>query len=351
MNAAMTTKEVIAVQYLRGIAAMLVVVDHLASSDPNGAFLPVWGQFGVAIFFVISGFIMWHTTVAADISVMEFWRRRIIRIVPLYWICLCCLVTVALLTPQALRSTVITPENTIKSFLFIPQFHAVQKYLIAPILIPGWSLNYEMFFYLLFGLSLLLRPPLHRVIALTVLLLALVVLGLMTQPTGAVMSTYTNYRLLSFSGGIILGILYSRGWLSDTTSGLVFISLGFLLKFLPDSSSLAALDTFIGVSPMLIVAGALALESAARQAPNSMFHTIGNASYSIYLSHLFFLRIAELGWQRLLPFNTSEFLELVFVVVAFTFAIVGGISVYHFVERPILSLFRRRRPSMLRRAI
>src|SRR5258708_14745058 len=128
-----STGEIIGIQYLRGVAAVLVVLHHLYFGDTQ------LGPFGVKIFFVISGFVMWHTTVAANISTMVFWRRRIVRIVPLYWIALSILLAVALSASQYLKSTAITPENFRKSFRFIPQFHAVQK-IIAPILIPGWSL-------------------------------------------------------------------------------------------------------------------------------------------------------------------------------------------------------------------
>src|SRR6202047_3242175 len=98
-DAGLTTKELIGVQYLRGIAVILVVLHHLYFNNTQ------LGPFGVKIFFVISGFVMWHTTIGADISVMSFWRRRLIRIVPLYWIFLSILVAVVLSAPQYLKST------------------------------------------------------------------------------------------------------------------------------------------------------------------------------------------------------------------------------------------------------
>src|SRR6185295_16016614 len=141
-DARLMTKEVIAVQYLRGIAAAIVVLHHLFSTKGlEYLFLPSLGGFGVDIFFIISGFIMWHTTAESDISALEFWRRRIVRVVPLYWFFLSVMVIAALLAPRVFNSTVITPENVVKSYLFIPHYHVVQNNLIAPILIPGWSLN------------------------------------------------------------------------------------------------------------------------------------------------------------------------------------------------------------------
>src|ERR1700730_7383601 len=136
------SRELIAIQYLRGAAAVIVVVHHLLSTPGiEYLLLPNLGRFGVKIFFAISGFIMWHATATANISPTEFWRRRIIRVVPLYWIFLTLLMVGVFLFPTRFHTMVITPENTIKSFLFIPHYHVVQANLIAPILIPGWSLN------------------------------------------------------------------------------------------------------------------------------------------------------------------------------------------------------------------
>jgi exopolysaccharide production protein ExoZ len=95
---------------------------------------------------------------------MMFLRRRPVRIVPLYRLFLSLLVAVGLsASSQYMKTTELTLETVARSFLFVPHFHAVQK-LIAPILIPGWSLNYEMFFYFIFGLALLIKSDARRAI-------------------------------------------------------------------------------------------------------------------------------------------------------------------------------------------
>jgi exopolysaccharide production protein ExoZ len=338
-------KEVIVIQYLRGIAAIMVVLHHLSTStEREYPLIPRWGEFGVTIFFVISGFIMWHTTAASDISVIEFWRRRIIRIVPLYWIVLCALVVVALYAPQILHSTLITPENTIKSFFFIPHFHMVQKDVIAPILIPGWSLNYEMFFYCIFGLSMWAKAPVTRLVLLGVSLVALVTLGVILSPGGAIAATYTNPRLLTFLGGVLLATLYRSDRFGSVPLGLVLLIAGLTLIVLPASNYVHAVGNFMGLSPMFVVAAALTFEASARRTPNVVFEAIGNASYSIYLSHLFFLRIAELAWRHVAPPGASLLFDAMYAIVAFILALVGGIAVYYAVERPLLILSRKRFP-------
>jgi exopolysaccharide production protein ExoZ len=342
-------KELIGIQYLRGVAVALVVIHHLYTSEIKSLFIPQLGGFGVEIFFVISGFIMWHTTAETNISVASFWRHRIVRIVPLYWIFLSIIVIAALLAPESFRSTIITPENTLKSFLFIPHFHVVQK-IIAPILIPGWSLDYEMYFYFLFGVTLLVPSRPLRAGLIGVLLVGLVAFGLVVQPEGAVAVVYTNPNLLKFLSGVILAILYRSDRLRGTLLGLMLLLIGICVHSISVPEDYRLFEGLVGISPTIIVAGALALEPALRRSPSVLLHTIGNASYSIYLSHLFFVRLLELGWRHFLLFGSSEVLDVTYVAFAFAFAMIGGIIVYYGIERPMLSLLQRRRAPMSAKA-
>src|SRR5258706_3803227 len=276
-DAGSTTKELIGVQYLRGIAAMMVVLHHLYFDNTQ------LGPFGVKIFFVISGFVMWHTTAAADIATIVLWRRRIVRIVPLYWIFLSILVAIVLSAPQYLKSTVITPETVVKSFLFIPHYNASQKF-IAPILIPGWSLNYEMFFYFIFGIALLVKSHALRATMIGVLLWSLVLLGLLLNPEDAATATYTNPDVLLFFDGIILAMIYRTYNIDSVICGLILICAGVLSGSILVSGDLGVFEDFIGLSPALIVAGTLALEPSLRRAPAPVLPTLGNATALICLS-------------------------------------------------------------------
>jgi exopolysaccharide production protein ExoZ len=331
-------KEIIGIQYLRGIAAILVVLHHLYFDNTQ------LGPFGVQVFFVISGFVMWLTTAGVNISPALFWRRRLVRIVPLYWLFLSLLVAVELSASQYLKTTQLTLATVVKSFLFVPHFHAVQK-LIAPILIPGWSLNYEMFFYFIFGFALLIKSDARRVIIIGVVIWSLVLTGLWLQPEGAVAATYTNPDLLLFLDGIVLAIIYRTYNIDGVIFGVTLICIGVLTQSIGVPGSLGLFGNFMGLSPALIVGGTLALEPALRHKPSAVLYTIGNASYSIYLSHLFFLRLSELGWRHFVAFGSGELLEVTYVAAAFILAIAGGVAVHFFVERPMLLLFKRSKPA------
>ena len=328
-------KEILGVQYLRGIAAMLVVMHHLYFKDTQ------LGPFGVQIFFVISGFVMWYTTVKSHMSAVTFWRRRLVRIVPLYWIFLSTLLVIALLAPQYLKTTAIRPEAVIQSFLFIPHFHTVQTELIAPILIPGWSLNYEMFFYLLFGAALFLRSDALRVTIVVLLLWSLVLIGGLLNPKQPITATYTSPALLLFLDGIGLAIAYNASNVRTALLGMLLICVDAVMRStrVPDFGLSGSLGALL---PVTIVAATIAVEGLLKRIPNPALHAIGNASYSIYLSHLFFLRLSELQWRHLQGLVTSEAIHLSYLVLAFVFAVAGGIAVHYFVERPVLLAFQKR---------
>lgn len=318
---------------------MLVVLHHAGATN--------LGPFGVQIFFVISGFVMWLTTAGSDISPMSFWRRRIVRIVPLYWFFLSLLVVIALLSPQYLKSTVISLENVIKSFLFIPHFHAVQK-IVAPILIPGWSLNYEMFFYFIFGIAFLIKSDFRRAIVIGIFLWSLVLLGLWLKPETPVAATYTNPDLLLFLEGILLAIIYRAYNVDNVVVGLILIVIGVVSRAVGVTSDFGLFESLMGLPATLIVAGVLALEPTLRRAPSVLLHTTGNASYSIYLSHLFFLRLSELSWLHLAVGGSGRVLGLTYVAFSFIFALGGGIAVHYLIERPILHFFSSKK-SVLKR--
>ena len=148
----------------------------------------------------------------------------------------------AILGCQLFNTTVITPENVLKSYLFIPHYHIVQKDIIAPILISGWSLNYEMFFYLLFGLTLFVKSRLLRAAMMTAILLAFGGAGDLVQTTGAIALTYTSSELLKFLDGIILALLYGSRQPSKPLLGLCLVLVGLAVRLVGVSAAFDGFD-------------------------------------------------------------------------------------------------------------
>src|SRR4051812_30753120 len=113
---------ILGVQMLRGVAALLVVFAHIAPQIEHlHGPVPAWldkGHFGVDIFFVISGFIIWTSSQAEHVTPGDFLLRRLIRVVPLYWIATGLVTAVALVAPAVLSSTRFVLPHVVSSFLF-----------------------------------------------------------------------------------------------------------------------------------------------------------------------------------------------------------------------------------------
>jgi exopolysaccharide production protein ExoZ len=333
--------ELVSIQYLRAVAAMMVVIHHL---EPQLRLLGYAGGWpdglarGVDIFFVISGFIMWVTTRNKNISTLDFWRRRVIRIAPLYWIITTFMVAMMLLSSGIMHRSVFDSFHVISSYLFWPAVHPT-KHVLQPVVMPGWTLNYEMFFYFAFGLILSFRKSIQLPSILT-FLVGLYLLGIIISPgeKNSVLSFYTNNIILEFALGIMIGVISTKsdimGRLSVKT-GWVFLMVGSVTilawpaEFVDQSRVATA-----GASAAAIVLGALILE--AHRAPRSflLLAMLGDGSYSIYLTHNIAHSAVRSIWQKFSPFDHSTNL-IAYSVIAIVIATFLGLICYWLVERPM----------------
>jgi exopolysaccharide production protein ExoZ len=337
---------ILPIQYLRGLAALAVVWHH-ATHQVSGmaAFLP-WGfgSSGVDVFFVISGFIMVVTTWRGRIAPTEFWRRRFIRVVPLYWLLTLLMIAVAWVAPSLFKTLKVTPTTLLQSLFFIPHFSQSFPGSVWPLLVPGWTLNFEMFFYAVFG-ALLVLPRTPRLQALVAVLVALVGIGALFGPfQSAAAQTYTQPMLLEFAGGALVGAWWSSGRRSlPTADAIVFLASGTLMLVLRDQGPLGFATQIVGA--LLVVVGALGARFA--WMPNAFLRALGDASYSLYLTHLFTLGALRAVWVRAWsgPANGGETAAFMAIGCA-ACALVGWLT-FRWVEAPLLALLsRRRRPSL-----
>jgi exopolysaccharide production protein ExoZ len=183
------------IQLLRAVAALAVVAHH-TPLFANGA----WG---VDLFFVVSGFIICYVTAESG---SQFLRKRVIRVVPLYWLGTLGVFTLALLWPQLLNRSTASVEQLVMSLFFIP---FEKGGVVQPMLFLGWTLNYEMFFYLLFALSMQISHR-YRAAICAGLLLALVVIGRVVPVDGVIPRFYTSTLLLEFVFGMLCYGLYAQ---------------------------------------------------------------------------------------------------------------------------------------------
>jgi exopolysaccharide production protein ExoZ len=333
------TETVVAIQYLRAVAAGLIAFQHAMGVPAFVHYAAHFGTVGVDLFFVISGFIMWTTTETSRRSPVQFWLARIVRIVPLYWIFTTLYVAAALITPESFYVVHLKAAHIIKSYLFVPATHP-NLGLIAPVYTLGWTLNYEMFFYLLFGFCLFIPSPRLRFAVLAGAFLLLVAGGLLVQPQGAVVRTYTDPIMLEFLAGVMLAILTPLLMRGGTIAGLLllagavaWVTVVYSHGFVPERI------VSHGIPAVTAVAGALMIERAARARPSRLWLVLGDASYSIYLAHPFAQRVLLIAVNGMI--GLAAISPTLYVLSAFIAGIAGGVICHFLIERPLLVAGRR----------
>ncbi|HEY6125494.1 MAG TPA: acyltransferase [Steroidobacteraceae bacterium] len=332
------------IQHLRALAALGVVIFH--SLGLLGTHLGIvvthksLGAAGVDLFFIISGFIMWVTAIDRDERPGTFALKRIVRIVPLYWLFTTFVLALVIIKPSLMRSASQDPVHFLASYLFVAWPHPTMVGRLWPPVIPGWTLNYEMFFYATVTLSLLLERA-WRVPAIAAVLVGLPVLGWVSQPEG-IASFYTHPILLEFLFGIALGVLFTRGYTLTPRRAwgvtLVALAMFFSLGLLGDDDNRTLMW---GVPLAFLVAGALELPALAQGRVRDFSKLLGDASYSLYLVQFVVLPPASAVMIRLVRPWPLPLAATVMVAGLIVVAVVAGIATYYIAERPIMQFARR----------
>lgn len=348
----MPAKQFIGVQILRFVAAMLVVVMHtteaisvrITGAGPDH----YWngGAIGVDIFFVISGFVMAMSTARLPEghqtrlqAAWIFMKRRLLRVAPLYWFYTLLKAALVLILPSlALRSS-IDPEHLLASMLFIP---AISPWgLVQPTLPVGWTLNFEMLFYVVFAIGI--AWGVAR-IKFCFLIFLLIFVAAQIFPESVALNFYGKSLLFEFILGMGIAHLYLNYPPVPPKIGLLAASAGTMLILAINwGDPVPRFSTWeIGAGFMVLVA--VWLEPwIARLRLASRLSFLGDSSYSIYLSHTFVVPFGVLVLHKL-GFQES----LIIIPVICTAVIAAGCLSYLWIESPMTSFLKRalfKRPS------
>lgn len=283
-------------QAARAIAALSVVLVHsVAMASRYGTagvgakedFFAGLLHAGVDLFFVVSGFVMTYITHGLESSFFNssvFFVKRIARIVPIYWAVTLFKALLLFQVPSVFNNQRFDAVGTIKSLLFIPYFNA--DGLMFPVMGVGWTLNYEMFFYGYFALVLMLSRKHLLQISLMVFPL-LVAIGKLYEFESPFMLMATDPIVLNFLYGIVVAHIFLNGK-SLTNKGAVFsIVLGVSLLLLCGFVSFINFHRVVkwGIPVAMTICGFISLEHNRSLSVGSWLVTIGDSSYSIYLTH------------------------------------------------------------------
>ena len=327
------------IQVLRGIAALAVILfharqelawRHIAVPLPE---LTV-GAAGVDLFFVVSGFVMVHASRAmfgSPASIKPFLLRRLARIVPLYWF-----FTVArlLYIVAANRHSSLLddwPSHLFYSLSFIPPGDGR-----FPIVVQGWTLSYEMAFYLAFALCLPLREG-RALLVLSGVLALVGLLGGLALIQGRA-AAIANPQLFEFLGGVLVARLHGAGirLAPVPAAGLALAAAASLLATAPALEVIGPWRGLVwGLPATAVVAAATLGRDAGRRAVPALLLRLGDASYSLYLCHMLVFTIVSrilLGLAFAHPIGA-----LAYFAVSVIAAVLAGLASHRWIERPMFA--------------
>ncbi|WGM31913.1 acyltransferase [Brevundimonas sp. NIBR11] len=329
-------KELVSIQYLRAAAALGVVVWHAQGQVgiPETQVL----QAGIEIFFVISGYVMWLILGQRPTSPMVFLQKRLARIVPLYWLLTSIMVVLLLVAPQLLQSTRFDLPHVIASYLFVAWPNPVETAGLKPVMIPGWTLNYEMAFYLLLAVGLTMKGAWRGPFVIGVLL---VLAALSPLPMPPIAGFYVSPFMAELALGVGLAMVMPRlpkTWLNHGVA--IFIAgVGLLILggSMIDADAHGRL-VLLALPAVLIVGGLVAIEQAGRLPSIPVLKGVGDASYPLYMIHPVLLS-AMAQAMKLAGLTVSPW---AYVAAAVVVTSIVGWFAHLWLERPLIAAFRPR---------
>ncbi|HEY7057251.1 MAG TPA: acyltransferase [Vicinamibacterales bacterium] len=329
---------------LRATAALAVVYYHTTSEAGLNLSLNI-GSHGVDVFFVISGFIIAYIGTR---SPHGFLTRRLIRIVPFYWSATLAVFAAAVLAPHVLRSTSADSVQLLCSLLFVPrEAHGAQ----VPTLILGWSLNYEMYFYVTFAAALAIAPRRAPLLCSLGIVTTAVLIRLSGLGYPAV-RFYARPLVFEFVYGVCAYSLFVAaerhiGWYAERPRvrwGLWFAALAAAVSIgIEEAYGGFGLPRFVvaGLPAFVLVLAALLLERLydVRARSNTVF-IVGESSYILYLIHpyvIYGVLRTTISRGAVLPLPVTIGLVIALLLAS----VAAAIAIHEWFEKPLLAALRR----------
>lgn len=345
---------ILSLQVLRGIAAFLVVFMH-ACHDTSNIMSESWlvdfynlqyfGSIGVDLFFIISGFIM-ISIHGNDFSKPKassmFLMKRIIRIVPLYWLITIFSASLLLIFPELFsKGKMFDFEQLIASLFFFPWYNSIGE--IVPVLFVGWTLNFEMYFYIVFALTLLFPQKYFLVLISFILIFGLLIFNILNVDFPYFLMV-AQPILLEFLIGVYIGWLYRKKIILKSSKMWLIISLIFIGANIFIHFNIAYRVLYNGIPAAILIYSLLSFEyEFGCKYCNKYLVILGNTSYSIYITHVFFQKGNIILYNKLFGAVLPDLMILFSVLISIS----GGILIYYLIEKPMYDFMKTKYSSYL----
>ena len=320
-------------QILRFIAATSVVYYHITFK---------FGSFGVDIFFVLSGFVI-ALVISNKQNPISFAISRISRIVPIYWLLTSLLLLIILLAPQLIHQSNVANAsalNYLRSLFFIPFHEGVN---MMPLLKLGWTLNYEMFFYFLVWISLIITR--YSLMLVSILLIILFFTFEFITESRMVSDFFGDDIILEFVLGIIAFKIYTFSILKRL-SNLILIFIIVLSYFFMAYIQIEDIGNsrliFYGLPSFLVVLSCVGLEDLITKAKSnitSFFVSMGDASYATYLTHWYVVVACRKIFSE--KFDLYNFYSPIGASLTLVISLIIGQFIYKYLDSPLSLLVKK----------
>jgi peptidoglycan/LPS O-acetylase OafA/YrhL len=362
--------KLLSLQMVRGVAANLVVLQHLTEFEAKYADTKLpsvahYGDLGVDFFFVLSGFIM-VAVAGRGVTPLRFLWRRAARIYPTYWLATLIMIAAAVFLPHVVHEQ-LSSIPLWRSFLLVaasPQ---------QPVVSVGWTLVHEVYFYLVFAIFLAVRIPfiLGAMAWAAIIILARIVSPAELMNSSPVLEMATSPLTFEFMLGLVIGVLWierqppqilvNAGVVAPIVFAvalLPIIAVHFYLfahevptvGIIPFGDGVYALVCRVlmfGIPIAVLLYSLVTYEAHVAKRVPRLFVALGDWSYSVYLFH--FMLLSALGRAVLWAFPEHGMVAAITLFVAgFVVVNLAGSAVYVLFERPTLKWLHRLGPAIRR---
>jgi exopolysaccharide production protein ExoZ len=336
--------QIVSIQFLRFVAAFMVVVHHaqialvhhgLADDELSRA--ARWtdaGAAGVHIFFVISGFIMVLTTQGdwrGPAAARAFLARRIVRIYPFYIVC--CAVYLAAFAAMGMPNQ-LPVSDLLLALALAPGYS-------EGIIGPGWTLSFEIYFYVCFAVGLLFAGR-RGLIAVTITFLVCVAMGMIAKFEHPALNVLTNTLLLEFLAGAWIAVAVLGSKPVDARLPMLLVVFAIVAFVAPLAFDCSKIPTVVlwGVPSAMLILG-LSAQERWHGAPRWMrsFAFLGDASYALYLMHILMLDLT-LALVKALGGGPEH--GIIWGAAGVAASVVASLAAHDRIERPLQKYLRRR---------